>query len=759
MLRIFGALFLFLLTAGTHAGSLVGYVVHADGAPIAGARVSVTDINRSTITDINGRFDLGTVEDGAYELVVTSTRHPASTATVDVSADGSTPEFLRLGRDLLPKVVVVGTPLGTEALEMTQPASMLEGLELSRKLESTLGDTLMKEVGVSSTYSGPGASRPVIRGLAGNRVRVQSDGITSMDASTSSNDHAVGIEPLLADRIEVIRGPGVLAYGSNAIGGVVNVVDNRIPEVLPAAAFSGAAELRLNSVADGVDGVARLDGGSGGLAWHVDAYGRDHDDYDIPGFAEAEPDLDHEEEEAFGALPNSFVESRGGTLGGSYIADWGFVGASINVFATEYGVPGTGHGHGDDDHDDGDHDDEEEASVSIDLDQIRADFKGQVDEPVAALERIRFRLGVSDYEHVELEGNETGTLFENDEYEGRAEAVHNPALGWRGAFGLQFGDRDFSALGEEAFVPPSNTNHWGLFLIEEYNEIENWRFELGARLDRSEVSIDNGQNAMLPDGVPSDRDYRLISGSAGVRWQVNEQWSLTGNLARAGRSPTVEELYSNGPHLASQSFDVGDPLLDEERVTSVDLSLGFSEGPWFANLGWFLNDFEDFIYQEESGEIEDGLPVRPWTQANADFDGWELEGGFSAIQSPVGLWSARAFFDTVSGELDRGGNLPRITPDRVGLEIDWEKGHWHAGMDVIKVDDQTDVATNEMPTDGYTLFNADVSYQFSSGGVSWDVFLRGRNLSDEEARVHTSFLKDQAPLPGRNLILGVRASF
>lgn len=676
---------------------------------------------------------------------------------------GSDAEHDRQRARTLDELVVTASPLQPGSEDVARPVAVIAGEELDTKKAATLGETVAREVGVQSSFFGAGVGRPIIRGQEGARVQVLEGGIGSLDASTVSADHAVSIEPFLADQIEILKGPSTLLYGSGAIGGAVNVVDGRIPETRGDAGVTGRAELRANSGADERTGMARVDGGRGAFAWHADAFRRETADYEIPGYAESaeahadehdaghdEPGHEEDERGAFGRLPNSAMETSGGALGGSWIGERGYFGAAVSTYRTEYGIPGHGHEdeHGEEEHGDDEALEEDEAVVRIDLEQMRYDFKGALVEPFRGAESLRFRLGRNDYEHVELEGDEIGTRFENQGTEARVELVHAPFGGWRGAAGVQFGQRAFEARGEEAFVPPSDTRDLGVFWLGE-REMDAWKFELGARHDQVEVDPDNA----------ASRDFGAVSASLGTIWRASEALHFSLGFDRAERAPTVEELFSDGPHVATASFERGDATLDTEVANQLELGAHLHVGPLAAKLSVFRNRYDDFIYLADSGEESEGLPLRLWTQGDARFRGVEAEATLRLADNASGRWDLRLSGDKVRASLDAGGALPRIVPARVGAGVAWERGGWRASLGAMRYQDQDKIAEFETRTAGYTLVDAHVAWHWDGARVGWEVFADATNLTDREARVHTSFLKDLAPLPGRSIAVGLRAFF
>ena len=340
-------------------------------------------------------------------------------------------------------------------------------------------------------------------------------------------------------------------------------------------------------------------------------------------------------------------------------------------------------------------------------------------------------------------------MFDVESFQSRIELNHAPVDGWEGALGLQFDDEDFLAEGEEAFVPDANTRAVGLFFLEE-KTAGDWRFSFGGRVEDTEVELLN---------AAGKRSFTSWSGSLGAVYNFNSHWLASINLSRAQRAPTQTELFADGPHVATRTFEIGNPALDRETTHGVDLTLHRHAGAFDFRANVFVNRVDDFIYQAGTGEIEDGFPVRVYAQSDADFAGYELRATWEIHGTEAGDFDLHAFHDRVDGELDSGENLPRISPTRFGAGLDWYSGNWRAGIEGVHVLDQDDTAPFEEPTDGYTLIGADVAYRFYLGNTEMEVFLRGRNLGDEEARVHTSYLKDFAPLPGRNFALGLRGYF
>ncbi len=710
---------------------------------------------------------------------------PSLLATALALALASPAAFAETASDAQTKdleaVVVTASPLKGNAESVATPVDVLYGEDLDKAKAGTLGETVAKLPGVQTTYFGTGVGRPIIRGQEGPRVQVLSGGIGSMDASTVSADHAVSIEPFLADQIEVLKGPATLLFGSGAIGGAVNVVDGRLAESIPDQPLSGRAEVRGNTVNDERTGMFRLDGVSGNWVLHVDGLIRDTDDYDIPGVAilhDHEEEEEHEEEpQPKGTLPNSSVSTKAGAVGATYLGDRGYFGLAASTYRTNYGIPAGAHVHGEEDHDhegEEDHEhEEEEGPVRIDMVQNRLDMKAGVYNPVSFLESVNLRAAWNDYEHVELEGGEVGTRFSNEGYDARLEAVQKTWNGWRGAFGLQFGSTDFSAVGEEAFVPSTVTDALGLFVVQE-KDFGPWKLELGGRYD---------QVKLKPDDRAST-DFSAVNLSAAAIWRLSDGFDLRFGLDRSERAPTNEELFAGGTHVATQSIEIGDASLDTEKGVRAEIGAHWHTDRVDLKLAVYQTRFKDFIYLTDTGVEEEGYPVRLWTQDDATFTGAEAEAKVQLADTAAGAWDLRLYGDYVRAKLDgrglrtvafevphgdhthgyevdiaQGGYLPRISPMRFGADLGWSLGGWRASLGAVRYGKQDDVAQNEEPSDGYALVDAHVAYRWDRPASSWEVFLDGSNLTDEEARPHTSLLRDYAPLPGRGVAFGIRAYF
>ena len=699
----------------------------------------------------------------------------------------------------LDSVVVTASPLHQTAEELVRPVEVLAGEKLDEAKTNTLGQTLERSPGIQSSSFGPGVGRPIIRGLDGARVQVVNDGMGSGDVSTLSADHAVSIEPFLADRIEVMKGPATLLYGSGAIGGAVNVIDGRTPDALPETPFGGRMELRAGTNGHERTGMFRVDGSTetsgSGWVFHADGLLRDSGDIDIPGYAESDARLAAEGETpdpaTRGILPNSALRTASGALGVAWVGERGHLGVTGSLFETSYGVPGHAHdgdAHGHDDVDAGE--DEEAGGVRIGLDQRRHTLHGGLND-IGIFKTLRFKYVQTDYTHTEYEGGAVGTVFDNRTDEVRLELVHRDVAGWQGAFGLQGGKRDFDAQGEEAFVPPTRGRDLGLFWIGQ-REFGPVQLELGARLDRNRIESD--PLAELPNRT-TRRDFDTHNFSGGLRWNIDDQLHLKLGLDRSQRAPSPEELYSNGLHVATSNIEIGDDRLSPETAQRGELGIGWRNDRIRFEASAWITRYADYIHlsplleAEDDGHLQaiavEGTPIQVWNQGDARFHGFEVEGEFTLFDGDRGHLDVRLFGDSVRGKLTGsglqardvgvlhdghldpyqgvlagGGNLPRMSPDRIGSELRWEAGDWRASLGAIRTLKQSRTALGETVTPGYTLVDAHFAWHGDTGaGNGWEVFLDGHNLLNEEARPHTSFLKDLAPLPGRGFVGGIRLFF
>ena len=648
--------------------------------------------------------------------------------------------------DKVDEIIVTALPLTQRLEDVAQPTQVLGGDELRTAIEASIGETLARLPGTSSTYYGPAASRPLIRGLGGERLQVLEDGLGSLDVSALSPDHAVTVEPLLAEQVEVLRGPATLLYGNGTVGGVVNVVTSRIPSYAGDEAVRGAIELRGNSAVEEQAATGRLDLSLGKIGVHFDGFHRETDDVKIDGIAWSDRIREQFAADGLpvdltsGRVPNSDSETDGGGAGVSWLLDEGFVGAGYSRYEANYGLPGPAEEPG-------------EAGVRIDMEQDRYDLAGEFAGLLPGFNTLRLRAASNDYTHSEIEGSgEVGTVFEQDSFEFRASADHEAIAGWCGAIGLQYRDAELDAEGEEAFVPASDTNNIGLFVFEE-RPAGDLTWQLGLRVELQEIDVDPATGA-------SDYDDTSFNVSGGLVWDFAEAWSLALNLTRAERHPSATELYANGPHLAVQRFEIGDEDLDAETALAADLTLRRTVGDLRLSFTAFVNSFSDFIFAAGTGDIEDDLPVVNYVQQDAQFLGFESEASFPLAEFAGGQLSARLLADYVRGRLDDGGgDVPQLPPLRFGGEIGYDRDRLAVSLTALRYADQDNVGENELPTDGYTQLDLDLSWRMPVGEDRLLAYLRGTNLLDEEARRASSSLKEFAPLPGIGVTAGVRYEF
>lgn len=664
----------------------------------------------------------------------------------------------------LEEVRVTATPLSRNLIEMSQSATILSGDALEREVSNNIGDTLSRMPGLSNASFGQNVGRPVIRGFEGARVGVLKNNMGAADASAVSQDHAVAVEPFLADQVEVLKGPSTLLYGSGSIGGVVNIVTHTIPQEVPEQAVSARAMLQGDSAAGQRLGAARVDLGSGSFVFHANGFYRRTDDYEIPGEAELYPDQDEDgghEEESHGVLENSYLNNEGGSLGASWIGDKWRIGLAYTLYDSDYGIPGAHARHHEDEDEDGHeaedepHDDDEDENVTIGLESRRLESELVGTQPFKGFEQLKLRLADTSYTHTEFEGDEIGTIFNNDSTDLRLELRHNPWFQWDGAFGVQYAHRDFEAIGEEAFVPPSKTRTMAVFWVESA-KLDDWQIDLGLRYDDIRVEALGAQAG----SQQVKRNFSPLSASIGTIYHLDDSRHLALNVSFAERAPTDQELFALGPHIATQTFELGDPTLDNESNLHGEIGYRVHEGQFTYSLTMYYDRFSDYIFQQDTGNEEEGLPVRRWSQQDARFYGGELELRYDLGRFESGHWQLFGFADVVRAKLKDDTNVPRIPPARFGLGADWDLRGWAANVTWINASSHSRIADYETPTPGYNLLNAEMSYLFQSDlRTEWELYLKGQNLLNEDIRNSTSFLKDQAPQIGRNFALGLRMRY
>lgn len=663
--------------------------------------------------------------------------------------------------------IVVTAPY-VERLDILAGTSAVSGELLAEKTRAQLGDILSSLPGVSATSFSPGASRPVLRGYQGNRVAVLTDGIGNIDASNTSADHAVTIDTLTVERIEVLRGPAVLLFGGQAVGGAVNALDKRIPRSVPDEPIHVDAIAGYASASRDWSGGASVDVPlTDRVVVHLDGSYRNSDDLRTGGYV-LSPDLRAEvldfaaEEQSEGNLaeaadareladtrgriPNSAVKSWTAAGGIAFIDDGGNLGLSYSIYDTNYGIParpGAEHAH------EGEAGGEEEAPVTIGLRQYRVDFRGEVVMGDGLFDRLRLRAGYADYSHTEFEGDEIGTVFNSQGLEARAEFIQNDRGGWRGASGVQYQSRDLEAIGAEAFVPPNKSRQYGLFTLQEL-KLGNFDAEVALRFDTAELRADT---------LGISRSFDNFSAALGVGYHIGDL-KIGANISRTGRAPAVEELFSDGPHIATQAYEIGDPTLRSERAWNGELYARYDTPNAAFSATLYSNRFDNFIYEAETGEVRDDLPVFQYFQRDAKVWGVEFQG--SKTLATIG-----DFDILVDGVADytrakisgTGGNIPRIPPLRLLGGVELGSDHLDLRGEVEWSDDQTRTAAFEAPTDGFTLVNASATWRPFGKDRNIALIASANNIFDVTARRAASFTKDFVPLAGRDFRVTARVSF
>ena len=693
-------------------------------------------------------------------------------AGASVQAQQAVPTASRPATVTLKEVTVTGNPLG--ATDLISPAAVYSGQGLLLRSQSTLGETLDGTPGVSSTYFGPNASRPVIRGLDGDRIRILQNSGASLDASGLSFDHAVPSDPISMERIEVLRGPGALLYGGNAVGGVVNVIDNRIPREALYDAKGGVAGKIDFGIASG-NAKKRagllLETGTDRYALHADVFGRRTEDVNVPAdlvcTKATSPAVQRK-------ICNSAATASGGALGGSVFFNQGYLGLSVSDFRTNYGTVA-------------------EDAVTIDMQTRRYALEGEIRGLGGFLQSIKAQASRTEYQHTEFEGSETGTVFKNNGSDLRVQARHAKLGALDGVVGVQFDESQFSADGAEAFAPYSSTRQAALFAHEELST--SWgKLSFGARVES--VNIESQGNPQVARFTPASRSFNPTSYALGALWKVAPQWQLTGNLSYSERAPKDYELFADGPHVATNAYEVGNVNFSKEQSTNLDIGVKWAHGANNFGVSAFVNQFNNYIALDATGVLRDsdgnggaglngGLGVTDsgngdntsmesggaagilsefaYRQVGARFTGLEASGNIRLIDSGQTLDLALSADLVRATNTTTGQNLPRIAPARVGAALAWSQGAWGAGFAINHVAAQNDVAPGQPATAAYTMLNASLRYQQKLGASTLLWFAKIDNLSDVLAYSAMSILTQtapgKAPLPGRSLKLGLQASF
>lgn len=689
-------------------------------------------------------------------------------AGASVHAQQATSSAAKPATVTLKEVTITGNPLG--ATDLITPTVQYSGQGLLLRSQSTLGETLDGTPGVSSTYFGPNASRPVIRGLDGDRIRILQNSGASLDASGLSFDHAVPSDPISMERIEVLRGPGALLYGGNAVGGVVNVIDNRIPREALFDAKGGVAgklDFGIGSGNSEKRAGLLLEGGTDRYTLHVDVFGRQTEDVSVPidlaCTKATSPALQRK-------ICNSAATASGGALGGSVFFNQGYVGVSVSDFRTNYGTVA-------------------EDEVTIDMRTRRYALEGEIRGLGGFLQSVKAQASRTEYQHTEFEGKEAGTVFKNSGSDVRLQARHAKLGALDGVVGVQLDESQFSADGAEAFAPYSSTRQSAIFVHEELTT--GWgKLSFGGRLES--VNVDSQGNPQVARFTPASRSFNPTSYAVGALWNVAPQWQLTGNLSYSERAPKDYELFADGPHVATNAYEVGNASFSKEQSTNLDIGVKWARGANNFGISAFVNQFNNYIALDSTGLLRDSdgnggagvsvtdsgngdntsaesggaagiLPEFAYSQVGARFTGLEASGNIRLIDAGQTLDLALSADLVRATNTTTGQNLPRIAPARVGAALAWARGAWGAGFGINHVAAHNDVAPGQPATAAYTLLNASLRYQQKLGASTLLWFAKIDNLSDVLAYSATSILTQtapgKAPLPGRTLKLGLQASF
>ena len=632
------------------------------------------------------------------------------------------------------ELTVSASPIGLQSLEhCAAPFTVLDGEELRGRQDSTIGETLSNIPGITTDRFSPLASRPVIRGLGGKRVHILENGVGAMDVTTISADHATTIEPIQAEAIEIIRGPATLLYGSEATGGLINVLTNRIPEYVPEFGGSFYSSYGVNPLEKLVS--MQTEGGHDKLAFHFDFTRRDARSY----------------ESKTGQIDNSFYDTLNFNFGTSYVDTWGFLGISYGHFDSLHGIPINP-------------DDPSELPF-LESEQDRIDIAGKFNNPLLpGIETAALQVGYNDYTHTEFESvGEAGTVFDNEQFDTRIELKHVKLGRFDGVIGTQFGYKNLSAVGEEAFLPKTKTENIAVFILEETDITDSVHLDIGGRFDHESNDPSNASE------ITND----MYSISSGLAWDVNETTEVGITIGRSQRGPTAAELFSNGPHVATGTFEIGVSTLDIETTNSLDLILNKTYENLELNLTLFTNYAEDFVFLQgqdldgdgaidEVNETNTGAGEFQLLQYNQDdlfMYGLEASLDINLYKGNNGRLDLNLFGDYVRAELDDEGNLARISPARFGSGLNYSYKKLSTGIDFTNVFAQKDNSSLETDTDGYSVLNMNANYNLLSGKQDLNIFLKATNIMDEDGRLHTSFIKDRAPIMGRSLMIGFQANF
>ena len=619
----------------------------------------------------------------------------------------------------------------------------------------TIGEALSGETGISSNQFGAGSSRPVIRGQDGPRIKILQNSSENIDVSTLSPDHAVTVDPALAKQVEVIRGPSTLLFGAGTVGGLVNVTDSKLPTALPEKGYEGNVGLRYNTGSDEKLATAGVTLGLGDqVALRVEGLKREANDYIAPDYV-------HEGEKER-RVDNTFAKGQTVNVGLSWIYDRGFTGISYSNRQDQYGLPGHSHeyeschlhglslhcgehDHDEDEHDDHDHDHAHEAGPWIDLKSERYDVRTELDDPFAGFKKLRAQASYTDYQHDEIEEDTIATRFKNKGYDGRLELVHNPLGAWEGVIGTQYGQQKLELTGEEAFLAPNTTKKWSVFALE-HAQLNDVHVELAARVDQQKIDID--------DSSKKDFDGSAFSVSGAANWEFAPNYKLSLVTSHQERLPLAQELYADGGHFATNTYELGNDQLSKEKSNNVELGFHYDDNTFDYHVHVYHNWFDDYIYAQTLDRYKDFRLVQ-YAQDKAKFYGAEAEAGYQI--SPI--YKLSVFGNYVRGKIDND-NAPRVPAGRLGTKLNADfDDHWSGSAEYYHVFQQDKIAAYETDSQSYNMLNLGVAYSGNYSNVSdYRVFLNANNLLDDQVYQHASFLST-IPQVGRNFSVGVNFSF
>lgn len=694
------------------------------------------------------------------QILISRANRPRMTAVAaallglisSAQAEGPTPaspSAAAVSSASLGTVVISGSALRLDPL--TQRAASLSGDRLTLGRGSTLGETLEGTPGISATQFGPNASRPVLRGQDGDRVQILSNAGASLDASSLSFDHAVPLDPLVVERVDVLRGPAALLFGPGGAGGVVNTSDNRIPR-RPVDKTTGAFEARFGGAAAERGASALVETGAAGVALHADAFWRQTDDLGVPTYDRPQADGSTTRSRR---VVNSASLARGGAFGGALQWDHGHFGASVDTYRNTYGVVA-------------------EDDVTIRMQRDRYTLAGEVRSPDGPLRALRAQASYSDYHHQEIEGDgAVGTTFKNRGTDYRFEASHAP---WTvaggpidGVIGVQGETSRFSALGEEAFVPGTRTRKTALFALEHWRPTTAAQWSLGLRLERTGVDSDGDADGTGRFGDPMQRRYLTRNLSLGHVLSLSPAWQLQASLSRSERAPTSYELYASGVHAATGAFEQGDVNQRIERGHQLDAALQWKDGPSRAKAGLFWSRYSNYITLmrdpslDTTDEADAAIPGYAFRGVRARLYGWEIEGAHRLWQSPdLGQVEAEAQLDGVRGDnLDSGEPLPRLAPVRATLALNWLNGGWTTRAEVRHARAQNRVPSDDAATPAWTMLNLSLSRRVATAGGDALLFVKLNNVGNALAYNASTIgtVRGLSPMAGRSLTAGVRVTF